>query len=222
MNCGGRVYKGDELEFTLPFNVSGASNVVVSFYTDGEYAIEKSVEAEDGKIVTEIAKTDLDLLSDGVIRYTITYDLDGEEHSITSNTPNYLKTPAGYSAITPDEIFQSGYTAGQEECSGGTGEGRYAYAIGSFDLPRDVYVQGSIADNFLFTGMDAALTFLDNNPNPVIPYDTIVEAGHHTFRTSIWAGMGSMNSYPCAAVGIGNYSPEDLNMTFTIWLNKSR
>lgn len=120
MTCGGRVYKGDELEFTLPFNISGASNIVVSFYTDGEYAIEKSVEAVSGKIETEIAKTDLDLLSDGVIRYTITYEADGEEHSITSNTPNYLRTPAGYSAITADDIYQSGYTAGREDCSGST------------------------------------------------------------------------------------------------------
>ena len=218
MTCSIRVYKGEELEFDIPFGIIGATNIMVSLYTDGEYAIQKEGVVEDGKIVVELESADLDLLQDGVIRYTISYEIDGEEHSITSSTLNYLKTPAGYSAITPDDIYQSGYTAGLEECSGSTGEARYAIATGSFDLPHETMIDGESFRNFIFYHIDGGLTMIDGH---YISDDYVLEAGHYIFQTEIWRGAES-SSFPIQAVGIGRYSPEDINLSYTIRLNTSK
>lgn len=241
MSCGIRVYKGEELELSLPFNISGASNIMVSLYTDGEYSVEKSGEVEDGKIGIVLDSADLDLLQDGAIRYTISYELDGDEKNLSSTTMNYLKTPAGYSAVTAEDIYQSGYTAGQQsgsgdcsyeiemayqrgymdgldDCSGGTGEGRYAIAQGSFYLPNDVVIEGALSQNFIFYAIDAAVTTVDNIP---LDYGYTLVSGQHYFRTALWAGVGMVASFPIEAVGIGEYSPSDINLTYKIWLNKS-
>ena len=126
MSCGGRIYKGDSITISIPFEISGYTNLSVDYFTTGDTKITKSEDeltVEDGFITAYFDGHDLDLLPDGVIRYTITYQVDGEDAVGSTNTPLYLKTPAGYSAQTIDDIieeaYQSGYTAGYDDCGGG-------------------------------------------------------------------------------------------------------
>lgn len=123
MSCGGRVYKGDTVTISVPFDVENYSNLVITYTTIGNEKIEKTqdeVEIEDGFITYTFEPGELDLLPDGVIYYTITYEVDGVPNVDSTNTNLYLKTPAGYSGITAEDIYQSGYTAGLHDCSGGT------------------------------------------------------------------------------------------------------
>lgn len=123
MSCGGRVYKGDTVIISVPFDVDDYSNLTITYTTTGDSKIvltEEDVVVEDGFITHTFQGHDLDLLPDGVIYYTISYEVDGVDHLESTNTPFYLKTPAGYEGITPEDIWQSGYTAGLEDCSSGT------------------------------------------------------------------------------------------------------
>ena len=126
MSCGGRIYKGDSITISIPFEISGYTNLSVDYFTTGDTKITKSEDeltVEDGFITCSFEGHELDILPDGVIRYTITYQVDGEDAVGSTNTPLYLKTPAGYSAQTIDDIieeaYQSGYTAGYDDCGGG-------------------------------------------------------------------------------------------------------
>lgn len=121
MSCGGRVYKGDLVIVSIHFDVSGYTNLSVDYFTTGVTKITKSEDeltVEDGFITCSFAGHELDILPDGVIRYTITYQVDGEDAVESSNTMLYLKTPESYSAKTIDEIseeaYQSGYTSGYQ------------------------------------------------------------------------------------------------------------
>lgn len=122
MSCGGRIYKGDSITISIPFDVSGYTDLVVDYFTIGDTKIEKT-EAEltiaDGYITAEFSGHDLDLLPDGVVRYTIEYAVDNTDYVESSNTMLFLKTPASYNSITPEEIYQSGYTAGYDDCGEG-------------------------------------------------------------------------------------------------------
>lgn len=121
MSCGGRVYKGDIVEISVPFDVEDYTSLSISFFTNGDTKIVIDNPAVvDGFIETTFNGSDLDLLPDGVLRYVITYTEDGEEHTISTNTSLVLKTPPAYSALTPTDYYLSGYTAGQAECSGDT------------------------------------------------------------------------------------------------------
>ena len=121
MSCGGRVYKGDTVTISVPFDIEDYSNLVITYTTIGNEKIEKTqdeVEIEDGFITYTFEPGELDLLPDGVIYYTITYEVDGVPNVDSTNTNLYLKTPAGYSGITAEDIYMSGYTAGLEDCGG--------------------------------------------------------------------------------------------------------
>lgn len=123
MNCGGRVYKGDSVTISVPFDVSGYTDLTISYSTTGDSKIvkdEDEVTIEDGFISYTFTGDELDLLPDGVIYYTIEYEVDGTDYVASTNTNLYLKTPAGYSGKTAEEIYQDGYEAGLEACSGGT------------------------------------------------------------------------------------------------------
>jgi hypothetical protein len=67
---------------------------------------------------------DLASLEDGVLRYG--YD------DFDTNSPYVVVTPGDYSGSTLDDLledaYDSGYTAGQEDCSGGSCD--YAYVSG--------------------------------------------------------------------------------------------
>ena len=115
MNCGGRIYKGEDVSVSIPFNISGYTDLEVSYYTDSEVHIERYEEqlvVEDGFIIAEFDNTDLDLLPDGVLRYTITFKVDGVDYVSSNNTPYYLKTPKDYDAKTAEEVYEDGYESG--------------------------------------------------------------------------------------------------------------
>lgn len=122
MSCGGRVYKGDSIAISIPFDVSGYTDLSVSYFTTGDTKIvrdESGLTVADGYITAEFSGHDLDLLPDGVVRYTIEYAVDSTDYVESSNTMLYLKEPAGFDSITPEEIYQSGYTAGYDDCGEG-------------------------------------------------------------------------------------------------------
>lgn len=123
MSCGGRVYKGDTITISVPFNVDDYSNLKITYTTTGNSKIvltEEDVVVEDGFITHTFQGHDLDLLPDGVIYYTIECDVLGVPNVDSTNTNLYLKTPAGYSGRTAEDIYQEGYEAGLEDCSGST------------------------------------------------------------------------------------------------------
>lgn len=122
MSCGGRVYKGDSMTISIPFDVSGYTDLTVSYFTIGDTKIvkdESGLTVADGYITAEFSGHDLDLLPDGVVRYTIEYAVDNTDYVESSNTMLFLKTLASYNSITPEEIYQSGYTAGYDDCGEG-------------------------------------------------------------------------------------------------------
>ena len=139
MACGGRVTKGGGMVVAIPFDATDVENLVVSVYTNGDEKIEKSgddIRIGEGIIYVDMSKTDVDLLADGVVSYTMDYEIDGVQYSENGGTTNYIKTPKDYSATSITEVVQSAYTEGHEvgyqegyeagrqeecpECSGGT------------------------------------------------------------------------------------------------------
>ena len=127
--CNRRLYKGNSYEICLPITDTGVTSV--SFYTSGDIVIEKEGEIVDDTMCFELTKEELDLLPDGVLRYSYE-DFD-------SNTRYVVVTPGDYSGTTLEDIiadaFDSGYTAGQEDCSGDTCEGVFesGYTSGHTD-----------------------------------------------------------------------------------------
>lgn len=118
MICSRRLYKGNSYEICLPLKYSGVTGV--NIYTDGAVKIPVTPEISGDTLCFEITSEDLDVLADGVLRYELITDSEVSD----SNSRFVVKTPEGYSAQTLDnlleEAYQSGYTAGGEECSGGT------------------------------------------------------------------------------------------------------
>lgn len=105
------IYKGQDKEVQIPFAVSGFTDFTASFYTDKEYEILKT--AEDFDFDGEWASiffdnTALDLLNDGVLRYTFNYKIDGVDVVKSTNSAYTLRTPENYSAHTADEVYQEG------------------------------------------------------------------------------------------------------------------
>ena len=146
MSCGGRVYKGDTILVSIPFDVSGYTDLVVSYFTIGDVKIvrtESELDVEDGYITVQFSGNDLDILPDGVLRYTVEYAVDNTDYVDSSNTMLYLKTPASYSAVTEEVIyeegFESGYTKGVGECEEIAEE---AYADGYQSGTTDGYSSG--------------------------------------------------------------------------------
>lgn len=171
MSCGGRIYKGDSIAISIPFDVSGYTDLVVDYYTTGDTKIEKTEEEltiEDGFITAYFDGHDLDLLPDGVIRYTITYQVDGEDAVDSTNTPLYLKTPAGYSAQTIDEIvegvFDSGYTSGRTD---GYTDGYQSGFVAGVDDTRGRMATTAITANGVYERADGF-----NRVEVDVPLDT--------------------------------------------------
>ena len=170
MSCGGRIYKGDSIAISIHFDVSGYTDLVVDYYTTGDTKIEKTEEEltiEDGFITAYFDGHDLDLLPDGVIRYTITYQVDGEDAVDSTNTPLYLKTPAGYSAQTIDEIseeaYQSGYTSGyQSGYTNGYSDGHNA--SGASYIVTGTFITGAFAYP-IYTGETTTFLFSEGARN---------------------------------------------------------
>lgn len=117
MACGGKITKGGGMVVAIPFDATDVENLVVSVYTNGDEKIEKSgddIRIGDGIIYVDMSKTDVDLLADGVVNYTMDYEIDGVQYSENGGTTNYIKTPKDYSATSITEVVQSAYTEGHE------------------------------------------------------------------------------------------------------------
>lgn len=116
MYCSRRLYKGNAYEICLPIADTGIT--VVRFYTRGDIILEKEPETTGDSMCFSFTEEDLASLEDGVLRYG--YD------DFDTNSPYVVVTPGDYSGSTLDDLledaFDSGYTAGQEDCSGGTCE----------------------------------------------------------------------------------------------------
>lgn len=123
MICSRRIYKGEDAEVSIPFLTTGWTSLYVEYFTDGDTKVvrqEDELEIDEYTITAQFEGDDLGLLDDGVIYYTIHYVYDDENYIKSSNTPYVLVTPAGYSGKTEDEVYEAGYEAGLEACSGGT------------------------------------------------------------------------------------------------------
>ena len=146
--CNRRLYKGNSYEICLPITDTGVTSV--RFYTSGDMVIEKEGELVDDMMCFELTKEELDLLPDGVLRYS--YD------GFDSNTEYVIVTPGDYSGSTLDDLledaFDSGYTAGQEGCSAVTCEGVYesGYTSGYTDGQESVdcteFYNSGVTDGF--------------------------------------------------------------------------
>lgn len=163
MICDRRLYKGEDIQVLVPFSVSGYSSLSIEFYTDGEYKyIIDNPQVVDGEIVAEMSEHDLDLLGDGVLRYNVSYDIDGERIMFGTNTNYVLKTPSAYSAMTPTDYYLSGYTAGQEECSGGS-QVEIGYAV--ITMQNEQYTETYEAGHYPYATGDAwSSVTIDNLP----------------------------------------------------------
>lgn len=141
MICGGRIYKGQDnyIELYVP-DASGITGIEI--YTGGELKItpEEYEIVDENTIGINLTAEDLDPLEDGVIYYTVEY----EDGGMGTNSNYYLKTPAGYTASTLDELieeaYDEGYADGQEDCTGGTCEG--VYESGYTDGYESGYTEG--------------------------------------------------------------------------------
>lgn len=117
MACGGKITKGGGMVVAIPFDATDVENLVVSVYTNGDEKIEKSgddIRIGNGVIYVDMSKTDVDLLADGVVNYTMDYEIDGVQYSENGGTTNYIKTPKDYSATSVTDLVQSAYTEGRE------------------------------------------------------------------------------------------------------------
>lgn len=141
--CGGRIYKGEDISVSIPFALSGYTNLSVSYFTNGEVSVERTEEQlviDGGYIIADFDNTELDILEDGVLRYTITCKVDGEDYVYSNNTPYYLKTPKDYDAKTAEEVWEDGYESGYSvSYSSGYTDG---YAEGEVVGKAEGYVSG--------------------------------------------------------------------------------
>ena len=107
------IYKGDAADICIDFPDSGFTNLHATFYTDGEnVAMPDYYDYEDGELTFHFSPDDFELVNDGVIRYIIEYQVDGEDITLSTNANAYLKTPAYFSGHTDEEYWESGYTSG--------------------------------------------------------------------------------------------------------------
>jgi len=115
MNCSNKIYKGESL-VVIPFDIEGWSALHVDYFTDGKEKVtvnSDALEISGGVITAHFAPHDLDLLADGVLRYTIYYTIDDTNYTISTNSPYILKTPMGYNAETKEIIWNEGFASGE-------------------------------------------------------------------------------------------------------------
>lgn len=119
------IFKGNEAYICVDFPDSGFTNLTSTFFTDGENVVVGTPYVlEDGVMTFHFSPDDFDIINDGVIRYIIEYKVDGEDKMLSTNSNAYLKTLSDFSGKTKEDYweegYESGYTCGQEECSGGS------------------------------------------------------------------------------------------------------
>lgn len=121
MNCSNKIYKGESL-VVIPFDIEGWSTLHVDYFTDGKEKVtvnSDALEISGGVITAHFAPHDLDLLADGVLRYTIYYTIDDTNYTISTNSPYILKTPMGYNGKTAQYYYDKGFSDGLNSLSSG-------------------------------------------------------------------------------------------------------
>lgn len=109
---GGRIYKGSiaQIDVFLYSPCIEASGVVANFYTVTGTSIEKSDISISGGIGTVVFQpVELEALQDGLLRYNVSYEVDGEPYQYDYETRYFIKTPNPYTPIdyvTSDELEQ--------------------------------------------------------------------------------------------------------------------
>lgn len=109
---GGRIYKGSiaQIDVFLYSPCIEASGVVANFYTVTGTSIEKSDMSISGGIGTVVFQpVELEALQDGLLRYNVSYEVDGEPYQYDYETRYFIKTPNPYTPIdyvTSDELEQ--------------------------------------------------------------------------------------------------------------------
>lgn len=203
--CNRRLYKGNSYEICLPITDTGVTSV--SFYTSGDIVIEKEGEIVDDTMCFELTKKELDLLPDGVLRYSYE-DFD-------SNTEYVVATPGDYSGTTLDDLledaFDSGYTAGQEYCSGDTCEGVFesGYTSGYTDGVNSVVCSGYTQED-LDAAFESGYTAGQDNCSGATP-----EELHEAYTSGFTLGRDTCNfieavydvkstTEPTVVPGVGN------------------
>ena len=209
--CNRRLYKGNSYEICLPITDTGVTSV--RFYTSVDMVIEKEGEIVDDMMCFELTKEELDLLPEGVLRYS--YDGFGFD----SNTEYVIATPGDYSGTTLDDLledaFDSGYTAGQEDCSGDTCEGVFesGYTSGHTD--------GIAEQKAKMTELDVDNGDLEMSPGGVLEKDFYNTDGWNHVWVAVdtidWWNSGYTSGVteqkaklvPTAITQNGTYSRED-------------
>ena len=106
----GEILKGSDCEIAVVFStckqhidIGQAENFTCDIYTTpGGAAITRSLEdfEIDGEVgITLLQWEELDQLEDGVLRYTLNFDYEGEHIVREMSTMYYLKTPIGYTPM---------------------------------------------------------------------------------------------------------------------------
>lgn len=156
-NCTNKIYKGEDS--VLHFYIEDEySNLEIKVYTDGKTMVTPSeITTEDGLITMYFHNDDLDILADGVLRYDVQYDVDGETVVRSICSDRYLKTPDGYSAMTAEEVYNQGYAAGFEAGESGdcTSAITIAFQSGYTDGHLAGMVEQAIADSNRLTHLSA-------------------------------------------------------------------
>lgn len=138
MICSRRLYKGNAYDICLPLADSGVT--LARFYTRGDVILEKEPEISGDSMCFSFAEEDLASLEDGVLRYQVVTDYETTD----TNSPYVVVTPGDYSGSTLEDLledaYDSGYTDGQEDCTGGTCEG--VYESGYTDGYQSGYTDG--------------------------------------------------------------------------------
>lgn len=157
MSCTNKIYKGEDsvLHFYIEDNYT---NLSIKVYTDGKTMVTPSeITTEAGLITMYFHNDDLDILNDGVLRYDVQYDVDGETVVRSICSDRYLKTPDGYSAMTAEEVYNQGYAAGFEAGESGdcTSAITIAFQSGYTDGHLAGMVEQAIADANRLTHLSA-------------------------------------------------------------------
>ena len=116
INKLGRLFKGERYEIDIQIPYSGGTfySFELKFFTNDPQTYFNvplnHMQAEGSTIHVSIRPNDFDNLDDGVLNYNLSYNYDGVDHVIYTNTLHYLDSPCN--APTPEEIYQDGYDDG--------------------------------------------------------------------------------------------------------------
>lgn len=197
MICSRRLYKGNSYEICLPLADSGVT--LARFYTAGDVIIEKEPEISGDSMCFSFTEEEIASLPDGVLRY----ELVTEYETTDTNSPYVIVTPADYSGSTLEDMledaYDSGYTAGQEDCSGETKDIDFKYPTNGYPLPSG---GGETYAVLLSTGCTIDPNRLRKSEWGDIP----CYVGIHSSGDTFYATIGTSQANPVAITRTGYVS----------------